>query len=257
MRLSALAFLLIPAVVGAQHSYNASASFDPAVPTPKSVLGYDVGERFTPHHMLMRYIDRLAATSRRIRVDTVAHTFEGRESVLVIATSEANHTRMPQIRADARRIGDPRGAAAGEVNTAAARMPSIAWLGYTVHGGEASGTEAAIALLYQLAAGRDAETQRILDSVVVLIDPVQNPDGHERHVQDVIRNRGAQGVPTTPGSMIHQGNWPGPRTSHYYFDLNRDWFLHSHPETRGRVRTFLEWYPHVAVDLHEMGSNST
>jgi len=257
MRLSALAFLLVPAAVTAQHSYNAPGSFDPAVPTPKSVLGYEVGERFTPHHMLMRYIDRLAATSRRVRVDTVAHTFEGRESVLVIATSEANHTRMPQIRADARRIGDPRGAAAGEVSTATGRMPSIAWLGYTVHGGEASGTEAAIALLYQLAAGRDAETQRILDSVVVLIDPVQNPDGHERHVQDVMRNRGAQGIPTTPGSMIHQGNWPGPRTSHYYFDLNRDWFLHSHPETRGRVRTFLEWYPHVAVDLHEMGSNST
>src|SRR5687767_8158781 len=110
MRFTALAFLLfpLPIVAAAQHSYNASGSFDPAVPTPKSVLGYEVGERFTPHHMLMRYIDRLAATSKRLRVDTVAHTFEGRESVLITATSEANHARMPQIRADARRIGDPR-----------------------------------------------------------------------------------------------------------------------------------------------------
>src|SRR5688572_16796717 len=257
MRLIPLLLLAVPAVASAQHSYNSSGTFDPAVPTPRAVLGYEVGERFTPHHLLMRYIDRLAATSRRIHVDTVAHTFEGRESVLVIATSEANHARIQQIMGDARRIGDPRGAAQGDIAAAIARMPSIAWLGYTVHGGEASGTEASIALLYQLAAGRDAETQRILDSVVVLIDPVQNPDGHERHAQDVMRNRSALGVPTTPGAMIHQGNWPGPRTSHYYFDLNRDWFLHSHPETRGRVATFNTWYPHVAVDLHEMGSNST
>jgi hypothetical protein len=257
MRLAFLVWLGVPAAVAAQHSYNTSAAFDPAVPTPRAVLGYEVGERFTPHHMLMRYIDRLAATSRRLHVDTVAHTFEGRESVLVIATSEANQARLQQILGDARRIGDPRGASQGDIAAAVARMPSIAWLGYTVHGGEASGTEASIALLYQLAAGRDAETQRILDSVVVLIDPVQNPDGHERHVQDVMRNRGALGVPTTQGAMIHQGNWPGPRTSHYYFDLNRDWFLQSHPETRGRVATFNTWFPHVAVDLHEMGSNST
>jgi hypothetical protein len=240
-----------------QHSYNASGQFDPAVPTPRSVLGYEIGDRFTPHHMIVRYAERLAATSRRIRVDTVARTFEGRESIMVTATSEANHARMDQIRTDARRLGDPRGASAADIGAAMARMPSIAWLGYTVHGGEASGTEAALALMYQLAAGRDTETARILDSVVVLIDPVQNPDGHERHVQDVMRTRGALAVPTTPGAMIHQGNWPGPRTSHYYFDLNRDWFLHSHPETRGRVATFTTWFPHVAVDLHEMGSNST
>ena len=257
MRLFAISLLLIPAVAGAQHSYNPSGTFDPAVPAPRSVLGYEVGDRFTPHHMLMRYIDRLAATSRRIRVDTAAHTFEGRESVLVIATSEGNLARLQQIRADARRIGDPRGASQGDIGAVVARMPSIAWLGYTVHGGEASGTEAAIALLYQLAAGRDAETLRILDSVVVLIDPVQNPDGHERHVQDVLRSRGAMGVPVHPSARIHGGNWPGPRTSHYYFDLNRDWYAQSHPETRGRVASMLAWWPHVAVDLHEMGSNST
>ena len=126
-----------------------------------------------------------------------------------------------------------------------------------MHGGEASGTEAAIALIYQLAAGRDPETTMLLDSLVVLVDPVQNPDGHERHVQDVMRNRGAHGVPTSPGAMVHQGNWPGPRTSHYYFDLNRDWFILSHPESRGRVASLRKWWPVVAVDLHEMGSSST
>jgi hypothetical protein len=252
MRAAAL-LLILASTASAQHSYNATGNFDPAVPTPGVVLGYEVGDRFTPHHMIVRYAERVAAASRRIRVDTVARTFEGRESLLIIATSEANHGRMQQTISDAARVAT----GGTDAGASAARMPAIAWLGYTVHGGEASGTEAALALIYQLAAGRDAATQTILDSVVVLIDPVQNPDGHERHVQDVMRMRGQHGVPTTPGSMIHQGNWPGPRTSHYYFDLNRDWFLHSHPETRGRVATFHKWNPHVAVDLHEMGSNST
>ncbi|MGI9179155.1 MAG: M14 family zinc carboxypeptidase [Longimicrobiaceae bacterium] len=249
--------VLAPHLAAAQHAFAGGGAYDPEVPTPRAVLGYEVGERFTPHHLLMRYAEALAASSRRIRLDTVAHSFEGREVLLAILTSEANHARLEQIRADAGRLARPQGAGAGELNAIVGRIPTIVWLGYTVHGGEASGTEAAIAMLYQLAAGRDPETQMILDSAVVLIDPVQNPDGHERHVQDVMRMRSALGVPVSPAAMIHQGNWPGPRTSHYYFDLNRDWFIHSHPETRGRVATFLQWAPHVAVDLHEMGSNST
>jgi hypothetical protein len=246
--------------LAAQHPFSSGGPYDPSVPPPKSVLGYDVGERFTPHHLLGRYLERLAAASRRIRVDTVGRTFEGREVFLVIATSEANQARLEQIRADAARVADPRGASSAELQAAAARLPAIVWLGYTVHGGEASGAEAAIALAYQLAAGRDAETQLVLDSTVVLIDPVENPDGHERHVEDVMRARGAGGafeVPATPGAMVHQGSWPGPRGSHYGFDLNRDWFIQSHPETQGRIAVFRRWWPHVAVDLHEMGSSST
>jgi hypothetical protein len=248
-------FLVLTPAVQGQHAF-ASGTYDPAVPTPEAGLGYEIGARFTPHHRIVRYLEQLAATSRRIRVDTVARTFEGRELLMAIVTSEANQAKLAQIKADAARIADPRSSAA-DAQAAAGRMPAIVWLGYTVHGGEASGTEAALALLYQLAAGTDAETKQILDSVVVLIDPVQNPDGHERHVHDVSRARGAGDVPVTPGAMIHQGSWPGPRTSHYYFDLNRDWFILSHPETRGRVGAFTQWWPHVAVDLHEMGSNST
>jgi hypothetical protein len=253
----AAAALLLGTSARAQHALVPGGPYDASVPTPQSVLGNEVGERFTPHHLLMRYLERLAAASARVRLDTVAHTFEGREVMLVRLTSEANQQRMDQIRADARRIADPRGADQAQLDQVVSRMPAIVWLGFTVHGPEASGVEAAIAMLYQLAAGQDEQTRLVLDSTVVLIDPVQNPDGHERHAQDVMRMRSAWGVPTHPSAMIHSGTWPGPRTSHYYFDLNRDWYAQSHPETRGRVATMLEWWPHVAVDLHEMGSNST
>jgi len=252
-----LGLALLPGPLAAQHAYNAGGNFDPAVPPPHTVLGYQVGDRFTPHHLLMRYLERLAATSRRVTLDTVAMTFEGREVMLAIVTSEANRARLEGIRRDAGLVADPRSAPAAEVEAAARRLPAIVWLGHSVHGGEASGVEAAIALLYQLAAGRDAETAMVLDSTVVLIDPAQNPDGHERHVQDVMRMRPSWGAPSLPQAMIQSGSWPGARTSHYYFDLNRDWFLNSHPETRGRTATFLRWWPHVAVDLHEQGPEAS
>lgn len=244
-------------VLPAQHAFNPGGSFDPAVPTPQRVLGYEVGARFTPHHVVHRYFEELARASNRVRLDTLGHTFEGREVLLLVISSPANIQRLDAIRRDAAALAYPDRTSSAEVDAIVQRMPSIAWLGYTVHGNEASGTEAALATAYQLAAGTDAATRLLLDSTVTLIDPIQNPDGHERHVQDVMRARSSWGVPGTPGTLAQQGSWPGARTSHYQFDLNRDWFIHSHPETRARINGFFTWWPHVAVDLHEMGSNST
>ena len=251
-RVLVLTALLAPPAY-AQHPFAVPAGYDPAVPAPRTVLGYEVGDRFTPHHLLMRYAERVAAASRRVRLDTMAVTAEGREALLAIVTSEANLARLDAIRQDAAMVASGGSGA----DAAAARLPAIVWLAYSVHGNEASGVEAAIAMLYQLAAGTDPETRMILDSTVVLIEAVQNPDGHERHVQDVLRRRSPLGPVSAPGALVYGSNWPGARTSHWHFDLNRDWFIQSHAETRGRTSTFLEWWPHVAVDLHEMGSNST
>ena len=255
--LALIAVLASSAPAAAQHSLAAGGPYDAAVPAPRAVLGYELGDRFTPHHMMMRYIERVAAASRRVDVDTVAYTHEGRELLAVVITSEANQARLRQILTDAQRLADPRGVSQRDLDVVAARLPAIVWLGYTVHGGEASGAEAALGMIYQLAAGQDAATRLILDSTVVIIDPLQNPDGHERHVQDVGRARSVFGAQPSPSALVHRGSWPGPRTNHYYFDMNRDYYIQSQPETRGRVQIFLKWHPHVAVDAHEMGYNST
>lgn len=256
--LAAVALAALSRAAMGQHAFaDAGGRYDPRVPTPRAVLGYELGERFTPGRLIHRYIERVAAASRRVKVDTVARSFEGREMLILTITSEANHARLAELQRDARRVADPRGAAPGEVDAAVRRLPAIVWLAHSVHGGEASGVEAGLALLYQLAAGTDAETLMALDSTIVLIDPNQNPDGRERHTHDVERTWSAQGVASEPGALNNVGSWPGPRTSHYYFDLNRDWFIQSHPESRGRVKAFMQWWPHVAVDLHEQGSSAT
>src|SRR5690606_37161757 len=113
-----LLFLFLATPVAAQHALAPEGGrYDPAVPTPRSVLGYEVGERFTPHHLLMRYLERVAASSRRVRLDTLAVTFGGRETVMAIVTSEANHARMPEIRAAAERIAEPVGASDAELES--------------------------------------------------------------------------------------------------------------------------------------------
>src|SRR5690606_36627857 len=161
-----------PAAALAQNAFAPDAGgFDPAVPAPEQVLGYPLGARFTPHHLVMRYLGRVAAASPRVRVDTLGRTFERREVVMAIVTSEANHARLDEIRAAAQRLAHPGAAPSAELDVLAARTPAIAWLGYSVHGNEASGVEAALGVLHHLAAANDAATRAILDSVVVLIDP--------------------------------------------------------------------------------------
>ncbi len=258
MRLLLVVSLWLAPAALAQHPFAVgSRAYDPRVPAPRAVIGHEVGERFTPHHAVVRYFERVAATSPRVHLDTLGLTVEGREYLTAVVTSERNHARRDAIRADAAQLADPRRVDDATLEAILGRMPTIVLLTYTVHGNEASGTEAALATLYELAASTDPAVVRLLDSVVVLIDPIQNPDGHERHVQDVLRRRSVFGADATPNAFATQSAWPGARTSHYHFDLNRDWFIQSHPETRARVGYFFQWWPHVVADLHEMGSNAT
>lgn len=138
------ASLVLAATASAQHSFaDPGATFDPKVPTPQAILGYELGSRFTSHKDMMRYVERIAAASKRVKVDTVAHSFEGREMLIITVSSEANLARIAEIKRDAQRIADPRGAAAGDVDAAIRRLPAIVWLAHSVHGGEASGSKPA------------------------------------------------------------------------------------------------------------------
>jgi hypothetical protein len=136
-------------------------------------------------------------------------------------------------------------------------LPALVWLGYGVHGNEISSPDAAMLTAYHLLAARnDRLVQTILGSAVVLIDPAQNPDGRDRFVHAFEQTLGLE-PDASPLAAEHIEPWPNGRTNHYHFDMNRDWFALTQPETKGRIKTLLEWLPLVFVDLHEMGSEST
>ena len=232
--------------------------YDAAIPTIPQVLGHEPGERITAHAEILTYLRALAdAAPRQITLVEYGRTWEGRPLVYVMIGSESNIGRLDAVKAGMRRLGDPRETTGAEAESLIADLPAIAWLSYGVHGNEISSPDAALLTAYHLLAARgDAVVDEILTGAIVAIDPTQNPDGRDRFVQHYRVNEGLEPA-DSPDAAEHSEQWPGGRTNHYHFDLNRDWFALTQPEVRGRVRNLLESYPVVHVDLHEMGANST
>ena len=226
---------------------------NPSVPKPADVIGFEVGEWHVSHDRLLQYMKALAAARPdRIKLQSLGKTVENREQVVLIFTSPANHARLEQIRSEHVRLAN--GAVSGNVQTA--NMPAVLLMGYSIHGNESSGSNAALLAAYYLAAGETEEIKNQLENTVILLDPSFNPDGLTRFSTWANQHRSLNLV-TDPQSREYSEVWPGGRFSHYWFDLNRDWLPASHSESRNRLKLFHEWKPNVLTDHHEMGSNST
>lgn len=233
---------------------TAPGAWGQSVPSPSEMLGYDLGARFTDASDAVRYAEALAAASSRVRLIQYGQTSEGRPLSLLVIASDANSGRIESLLLANARLTDPD--LSGEDASAIARTnPAIAWFTYGVHGDESASTEAALWTAYDLAV--DAEgAAGILDSLVVVIDPMANPDGRDRYVQWYRGTRGATPNPE-PASREHSPPWPGGRYNHYLFDLNRDWTWATQAETRARLDAWQQWNPQVHVDFHEMGYSSS
>ena len=233
------------------------ADLDPAIPAPESFIGHAVGEKAVRYNALFAYLAALADGSPLVTMTPYAETHEGRTLYYLTITSEANHARLAQIREDNAKLADPRKLSDdSEAEKIIDENPGVAWLAYSIHGDELSSTDAAMQLAYQLAAGTDDATQRLRDELVIHIDPLMNPDGRERYLGQLEQLTGK--VPNTDyQAMQHRGLWSAGRGNHYLFDLNRDWLMQVHPETRGRAAAILSWNPHLVVDSHEMGGLDT
>lgn len=233
-------------------------NYDASVPTLEAVLGHAPGAEISTHADVEKYLQALAAAlPDRVQLVRYGTSWQGRGLWYAIVGTPANLRRLGAIRDGMRRLADPRGLPDDEAERLVRELPAVGWLANCVHGDEPSGTDAALQVLWHLlAATDDPVAQKVLAQCVVLIDPLQNPDGRDRFVHGT---RGARGrwPDATPLGAEHSQQWPGGRVNHALFDMNRDWFAMTQPETQARVRAFLEWWPLVYVDLHEMGGNSS
>jgi zinc carboxypeptidase len=231
--------------------FGATFPVDAKIPTLVKVLRKDPGQWHLRHDEIRRYFDALAAASERVTVQEIGVTWEGRPLFLAIITDPANHARLDEIRkAHLELSEDPN----GEHDLHAQKL--VAWLGYSVHGDESSAANAAPLVGYRLAADTSKAMSELLRDTVVIIDPCLNPDGLDRFAQWANTHRG-QKLAGDPEHREHRQAWPSGRTNHYWFDLNRDWLLAQHPESKARLNWFHRWRPNVLTDHHEMGSNST
>ena len=227
--------------------------YDEAVPRPEEVLGYTVGTRHTEPAQVVRYFEAVAEASPRVQLRSHGRTYEHRRLIHAFVTTEEQIGRLEEVRRRNARLTQRPGSVSDEMLT---EMPAVAMMGYSIHGDEASGTEAAMLLLYHLAAGQGPGVQDVLENVVTIIDPMFNPDGRNRFTTWVNQNRG-EAHTTDPQDREHDQPWPGGRTNHYLFDLNRDWLPAQHPASQGRLEVFHDWHPQLLTDFHEMGPDAT
>lgn len=222
---------------------------DDSVPSPESVLGFNVGEWHVRHDQLVQYMYALADASDRVSIEVSGYTHERRPLLLLTITDPTNRSKLEPWR-------EAHLSQLSQGTTAVDDAPLFLYMGYSVHGNEPSGANASLLVAYYLAAAKDQRVTELLRNNVVLLDPSFNPDGLSRFAQWANMHKG-QVLSADPEHREHQEGWPNGRTNHYWFDLNRDWLMLVHPESQARIEKFQHWRPHVLTDFHEMGTNSS
>jgi len=226
-------------------------TYNPNIPTPKSIVGHEVGEWHITHDKLVYYMYALAEASDRITIESRGTTFEGRPILLLTITSPSNHNNIETLKAQHVALTEN-----GSNALATESMPIVVYQGFSIHGNEPSGSNAALAVAYYLAAAQGPKIDELLNNTMILFDPSFNPDGLQRFSTWANQHK-AQNINPDPNDREYSEVWPGGRTNHYWFDLNRDWLPAQLPESRARIKTFHDWYPNILTDHHEMGTNST
>lgn len=220
------------------------------IQSPEQFLGYKIGSRFTPHWKIIDYVKYLStAAPTMLRLQTYGQTYEGRPLVVAYISSDENLAHLEAIRTNNLKLAD-----LSQTGTST-QAPAIVWLSYNVHGNEASSSEAAMLTLYALVDPSNRQTKEWLQNTLVIVDPCMNPDGRDRYVNWFNSVVGRRAV-SAGEAREHQEPWPGGRTNHYNFDLNRDWAWQTQKESQQRLALFNQWMPQIHVDFHEQGINS-
>jgi len=233
--------------------YLPALDYNPAITTPKEFLGWQIGDWHVSHDLQQAYMRLLAGQSDRMVLEEIGRSYEDRPLLNLIVTTPANHAKLEDLRVK-HEFWNERGS---NVKTGdLPDVPAVLYQGFSIHGNEPSGGNAAMMVAYYLAAAPDATLAKLLTKNIVLFDPCYNPDGFNRFASWA--NSHKNKVMTADGNdREYNEAYPRGRTNHYWFDLNRDWLPVQHPESRARIRQFHEWQPNVLTDHHEMGKDAT
>ena len=257
MRLLIVGFILLSGQMFGQKDLSANyylpqdVTYNSKIPTPASVIGHEVGEWHVTHDKLVQYMHAVAAASDRISIVSRGTTFEGRPLLLLTITSPQNHANLENIHKNhLKRTNED--VSPSEIE----KSPIVVYQGFSIHGNEPSGSNAALMVAYYLAAAQGPQIDELLDNTVILFDPSFNPDGLQRFAYWANTNRN-KNLTADSNDREYNEVWPGGRSNHYWFDMNRDWLPVQLPESRARLVTFHDWLPNILTDHHEMGTNSS
>ncbi len=247
---SLFANLVFPQGLDLEDIIRTDLKIDKSIPRPVQADGAKVGERHWQHGEIIRYLDSIAKkSSRMIELGTHAMSHGGRNLVSYAISSPENIHQLKKIKAARSDIINP------SVKVDLSEHPAVLHMMYSIHGNEPSGANATPLIAYYLNAIQNASLISQLKKVVIILNPVLNPDGLDRFANWSNNRRGLNPSPDS-NDREHQELNPTGRTNYYWFDLNRDWLPHQHPESQGRIKLFHEWKPNVQLDFHEQGSDN-
>ena len=226
-------------------------TYNQSIPTPKQFLGHEIGEQHVTYDMARFYLKLLAEKSGRIVAQDRGRTYQYRPILFLYVSSPSNLANLEQIRLNHLKLCDYKESEKMNLQ----EMPIVTWLSYSIHGNEASGMNASLAVAYFLAAAQGPEIERILNNSIIIMQPGANPDGIQRFATWVNNARSFTPV-KDPNSREFREPAPVSRTNHYWFDLNRDWITAQHPESYNRSAVLYEWHPTLFSDFHEYGTTS-
>jgi hypothetical protein len=220
------------------------------IQSPAEFFGFEIGSRHLRHDQVHDYFRYLADRSDRVSAIPYGKTHGGRPLSAFAISSSSNIQSIDAIRKKRLKL------VSGNLKKVPDDALLVMYIGYSVHGDEASAVNAAPLVAYHLCSSLSEEVTGWLTQGVYLMDPALNPDGIDRFANWANENRGRF---ASPNSIAREHNqpWPGGRSNYYWFDLNRDWLPLAHPESQGRMKLFHQWKPNVVLDFHEMGGNST
>ena len=250
-----LNLLFISSLFSQDYYFEKYAPFDENIKSPEEFLGYPIGEMQTRHDLIVSYMEYLSNVSDKAQILHYGQTYEKRKLVILAISSSDKIIDLEKIRENHISYLDPEHPNYSK-ESKPENLPVIINLAYSVHGNEPSTSEAALLTAYTLISSKSDEISNYLSDSIILIDPTLNPDGRDRHTHWVNTYKGSPLV-DDPQDAEHNEYWPGGRTNHYWFDLNRDWYLGIHPESRSKLKWYHSWKPNVTADFHEMGTNST
>ncbi|WP_116125051.1 M14 family zinc carboxypeptidase [Lewinella sp. IMCC34183] len=233
--------------------YLPDLEYDPSIPTPEEFLGWQIGDWHISHDLQQAYMRALAASSDRIELVEIGRTYEDRPLLNLIFTSPENHARLEELREMHVNWSRPDG---GMQDGDLSNVPAVLYQGYSIHGNEPSGGNAAPLSAYYLAAAPMSEVGELLNNNIVVFDPCYNPDGFNRFASWANSHKNKNMTPDGQDREYNEA-YPRGRSNHYWFDLNRDWLPVQHPESQARIAQFHRWKPNVLTDHHEMGTNAT
>ena len=232
--------------------YLPDITYSDHISTPQEILGFQVGEWHATHGQILLYMKTVCDESPNCIFTEYARSNEQKPLFYLTISSQENIQNIDKIRSEHKQLTQANKGHKLEVDN----MPIVIYQGYSIHGNESSGANAALLNAYYLLAGQGPKIDKLRSESIILLDPVLNPDGLQRFSTWANSHKHKHLVSDTRGREFNEV-WPGGRTNHYWFDLNRDWLFNIHPSSKGRIETFHKWKPDILTDHHEMGSNST